>query len=554
MFCHKHLLSCNNRDTNKVYNVMRFAEALKVDVKSWTNETKVKMEKEGSALMNNIKSLNASSAEGSSSKSEEIPNFGAGSEFGRKEREEARIKRYTPRSRKRQEDAPWLLKVGNGKTAKRYKGIREGGITDNSSLYVFFKANEDTFEAVPVKDWFNFNLQTKHSTLTAEEAEEVFEKREKILNFFTVMKTRKDGEEGRGSAGGTDSFDSKPKKKSRDSKGFKVTEMDDWGPDSDADDDDYSGGEGSDSEAKKKKGKGKKGKRESDVDSEAGEESDEGDFDTREMDYISSSSDDDDDEDLNERLNRELKGVEDEDALRGLVISDSEEDEDAEKDKDVQKEDDVNDSNSRGPDDPGLDKKKKVNKDGEISDESVSGSDDSDLDDEEVEKSKSWLFIQGKKEPPATTIVNKNGRISESAPNSRSGTPSREVKVKMPVDESSSPLPAASGSSSSMNVDSKAGIKRKLDSTASTSTSSSHSTGTSSKKQKTNDDEVISEESIRRYLMRKPMTIKDLIRKFKKKHHQNLTSHELVTKIGTLLKKINPEKVKVKDEMYLSLK
>lgn len=49
-----------------------------------------------------------------------MPKFGAGSEYGREQKEEARrkkfginIKKYNP------EDQPWLMKVGKGKDAKR---------------------------------------------------------------------------------------------------------------------------------------------------------------------------------------------------------------------------------------------------------------------------------------------------------------------------------------------------------------------------------------------------------------------------------------------------
>jgi transcription initiation factor TFIIF subunit alpha len=45
--------------------------------------------------------------------------FGAGSEFGRDAREEARRKKYGIVSRKyRPEDQPWILKIG-GKTGKK---------------------------------------------------------------------------------------------------------------------------------------------------------------------------------------------------------------------------------------------------------------------------------------------------------------------------------------------------------------------------------------------------------------------------------------------------
>ena len=49
-----------------------------------------------------------------------MPKFGAGSEFGREEREEARRKKYGIYRRKYAiEDQPWLMKIGSGKTARK---------------------------------------------------------------------------------------------------------------------------------------------------------------------------------------------------------------------------------------------------------------------------------------------------------------------------------------------------------------------------------------------------------------------------------------------------
>jgi transcription initiation factor TFIIF subunit alpha len=522
---------------------MRFSNASNVDVKTWKGQ-KVKMEKEGGGLVKDGKP-----GAGDSS-SQEIPKFGAGSEFGRAEREEARIKKYTPRGRKNLDSAPWLLKIGSGKTSKRYRGVREGGVDQNASLYIFFQAVDGAFEAVPVNEWYKFNLQAKYKALTAEEAEERFEKRDKIMNFFSVMKSK-----GEDSSTGLDSFDSKPKKKTRDSKSFKVTDMDEWA-DSDADDD--SGPDvGSDDEVGKKGKKGKKkGKKGSDVDSEAGEESDEGDFDTREMDYISSSSDDDDEEDLDERLNRDLKGVEDEEGLKGLVISDdSDEEEDGEKDKDPSKADDLIDSNSRGGEDGIKDKKnrKRMTKDGEISDESVSGSDDSEIDDDEVDKSKSWMFMQAR--PEFSTSNSKNGKLpastmqsgNNSNSNSRSETPVKEVDGKSDVDGSTF-SPVASGSSIADTLDNKSALKRKLETTPSASPAAP-------KKAKTaGDDDGVSEEAVRRYLLRKPMTAKELFKKFKTKLKGKGTGETIAHQIAGILKKINPEKQTRNGELYLSLK
>ena len=53
-----------------------------------------------------------------------MPKFGAGSEFGREEREEARRKKYGIHRRKYAiEDQPWLMKVGSGKNARKYDTI-----------------------------------------------------------------------------------------------------------------------------------------------------------------------------------------------------------------------------------------------------------------------------------------------------------------------------------------------------------------------------------------------------------------------------------------------
>ncbi|EDO48761.1 predicted protein, partial [Nematostella vectensis] len=63
----------------------------------------------------------------------------------------------------------------------------------------------------------------------------------------------------------------------------------------------------------------------------------------------------------------------------------------------------------------------------------------------------------------------------------------------------------------------------------------------------------ITEESIRRYLARKPMTTKDLLQKFKTKR-TGLTNEQTVQLIATILKRIQPEQKTIKGKMYLSLK
>lgn len=66
-------------------------------------------------------------------------------------------------------------------------------------------------------------------------------------------------------------------------------------------------------------------------------------------------------------------------------------------------------------------------------------------------------------------------------------------------------------------------------------------------------NEGVNEESVRRYLSRKPMTTTELLQKFKSKR-TGLSSEQLVHHIAQILKKINPVKQTIKGKMYLSIK
>lgn len=63
----------------------------------------------------------------------------------------------------------------------------------------------------------------------------------------------------------------------------------------------------------------------------------------------------------------------------------------------------------------------------------------------------------------------------------------------------------------------------------------------------------VNEETVRRYLSRKPMTTTELLQKFKSKK-TSLSSDQLVSQIAQILKKINPNKQTIKGKMYLSIK
>lgn len=59
---------------------------------------------------------------------------------------------------------------------RRYRGVKKGGVTENASYYIFTQCPDGAFEAFPVQNWYNFTPLAKHRTLTAEEAEEEWER------------------------------------------------------------------------------------------------------------------------------------------------------------------------------------------------------------------------------------------------------------------------------------------------------------------------------------------------------------------------------------------
>lgn len=56
----------------------------------------------------------------------------------------------------------------------RFKGVREGGITDNSSYYLFTHGDDGVINAHKLEEWYNFQPVQRYKTLTVEEAEEEF--------------------------------------------------------------------------------------------------------------------------------------------------------------------------------------------------------------------------------------------------------------------------------------------------------------------------------------------------------------------------------------------
>ncbi|CAH2990356.1 unnamed protein product [Chilo suppressalis] len=479
------------KNVKKKYHVMRFNATLNVDFAKWTH---VKMERE-----NNIKEFKGIE--------EDMPKFGAGSEYGRDNREEARRKKFGIISRKyKPEDQPWILKVG-GKTGKKFKGIREGGVSENAAYYVFTHAADGAIDAYPLQEWYNFQPIQRYKALSAEEAEQEFGRRNKVLNYFSLMcRKRMRGDD---AADDADDPDEKKIKGSKAKKDLKISELDEW-IDSDDDSSDSEAGEkdnDSDSAAKKKKEKkGAVAKKKKKVEDEAFEESDDGDEEGRERDYISDSSESESDHET--KASKELKGVAEEDALRKLLTSDEDSEEEQEQKQEASEQEDEPTKEGEERASKLTKKKKKEDVKKESSSEFSS---DSDTDPESAPK----------KPKKAKNGSDKNGSTNNatasapgSASTSRSGTPT--------------PAPA--------------------------STTASHAPPTKRAKLDPSYLECgVTEEAVRRYLARKPMTTTELLTKFKSKR-SGVSSERLVETMTQILKRINPVKQNINGKMYLSIK
>ncbi|XP_053696178.1 general transcription factor IIF subunit 1-like [Sabethes cyaneus] len=505
------------KELNKKYNVMRFTGTQNVDFTQWRS---VKMERE-----NNLKAFKGQ---------EELPKFGAGSEFNHEVREEARRKRYGIQAKKyRPEEQPWILEEGGKKDGKKFRGVREGGVGDNSAYYVFVQAPDGAIEAYPLHEWYNFQPIQRYKALTAEEAEEEFGKRKKALNYFSLMLQKRlkgddDIEEDQEEEEGKKSGGSKAKM-------LKISDMDEW---IDSDDDMSSSDEeekpkveDSDEEVDKKPKKkvlAESKKRKRDVDEEALEESDDGDDEGRELDYISDSSESESEPES--KASNELKSVAEEDALRKLLTSDedSEDEEKKSEEEDVSEKEEEKKCKSSKDNEDNHSKKKKKNKKKKKSDyvkkDSSSSSSDSDTD------------------PDAYNISSKQsfGSNLSTANNSQSASSSTPLQNGMKRKLAGSEVPSAD-----LNNNMSAPAKKiKLDSAMALSPTFSGNSNSS--------DYGITEKTVRRYLKRKPMTTTELLAKFKRKTI-GVSSEKLIATMTAVLKKINPVKQTIEGKMYLSI-
>uniref|UniRef100_A0A4W4EUF8 Transcription initiation factor IIF subunit alpha n=1 Tax=Electrophorus electricus TaxID=8005 RepID=A0A4W4EUF8_ELEEL len=362
---------------------------------------------------------------------EETPEGAAGSEFGKKQREEARRKKFGIITREfKVEDQPWILKV-NGKAGRRFKGQKKGGVTENASYYIFTQCADGAFEAFPVHGWYNFTPLAKHRTLTAEEAEEEWGRRNKVVNHFSIMLQRRLREQEHG-------------------------------------EDEEEEGEKGGKKKKKKKGGGRGGDlRIHDLDDDLEMSSDESESSAGEGEHGSYSS-------------------------------------------------------------------------GESE-----SSDDSDIEGETA----SALFMK-KRTPPK-----RGGRGSggSSRAGSRPGTPSIDnAATSNTLRAAASKLEQGKRQAAASSSEAPAAKRLKMEPSSQSPSGKSTPQPASGKSTPSSSDVQLTEEAVKRYLIRKPMTTKDLLKKFQTKR-TGLSSEQTVNVLAQILKKLNPERKNINDKMHFYL-
>ena len=189
------------KDPLKRYSITRFNANLNVDINQWPNkDLNLRREDNRREVQNDAI----------------IQDFGAGSEYGKAAREEARRKKYGRLARQYKIDKqPWLLDIKESDTkTKKYKSIVER-TGEHADYWIFVKVRfwskvfkllifenfqqGNKFLAHKVSEWYQFLPQVQHKVLDIEQAEEQFQQRSRVMNQFAlkaqIQQQVKDNEE-----------------------------------------------------------------------------------------------------------------------------------------------------------------------------------------------------------------------------------------------------------------------------------------------------------------------------------------------------------------------
>ncbi|CAM2711687.1 unnamed protein product [Rotaria socialis] len=537
--------------TRAQYGIMEFASGVSVDVKDWKA---IEMRREINpytyrAPTNLDANASVSSGTITTSLGLVLPKTGAGSEYGREQKEALKRKRFATKGTN-VEDLPWLLtdRSSTEKKLKHFRGLKKGGVTTNSSYYVFIQG-KDGFEAYPVEDWYGFTPTNVYKTLDFEEAEKQYQERHKHLSkWFMKHQVAKE----KGDDDSIENDDEKGRKTTTKSKrSFKLLDNEDWinENEEEEDDDDRDDKDDNDKSNKKSKTNKKNNKKQpeawnlSDDDeeseatqskakkpktavqrqtSEDKEDSDDGDHECDEIDYTSDETSDDEEDVKDGHTDKtsekyEVKGVDEQmktvpDIDKKLEQMDDNADEldfdDDDEEEDTHDLDDNDDENGRTAADD-LSAVTKLLKSDVVSKEIESSSDDDDLDD--------------------------------------SDDPDKETIVPMATSTSNQPAPLE-------QIKTEKGHKKAKEEEMRAIKSQVMSLPTTP----ANPSETITEDKVRSLLLRKQhMTSKELIQNFLPKA-ENLRTKEMkegiVQKLATILRRLNIEEKMVNGKKYIKLK
>ncbi|KAF4530173.1 hypothetical protein B566_EDAN001432 [Ephemera danica] len=417
------------KNSNKKFHVMKFTSDRDVDFRKWTN---VKMERE-----NNMKEFKGMD-----------------------------------------EDQP------------KFKGIRDGGVGENASYYVFTHAADGAIDAYPLQEWYNFQPIQRFKAL-----------RNKTMNFFSLMlrkRLRPDAEDD-----GDEGEEGKKGKKGAAKKDLTISELDEWMNSSDDSGSEKEEGE-KDSDEEKKKKKAKKGAAAAKKKKKKGSDDEASEFEET----------------------KQLKGVAEEDALRKLLTSD--EDSEAEGSGEKSGAEDNESGAEDQADNKKMANKKKKKKAGKDTPAAKKKGKKKDDMNSLIAGSSSELSSDSS---DGETKPSKGKKEKDAGKSSRSGTPTVPAKA-----EGAEPV----------------AVKRKAEGPAAGS-SSGVTPPVKKPRSEGSGEGSMMEEAVRRYLARKPMTTTELLQKFKSKK-TGMSSEQLVNVMTQILKKINPVKQTIKGKMYLSIK
>jgi len=482
---------------------MKFNGSLNVEVKGWTaGDCKVVMEREDNRAEMGI-------LEGSQ-------DFGEGSEYGKAAREEARRKKYGRQRKSYQHDKqPWRLTVneGGGKDRK-FRSIREGGAGEHADYWVFLKSGDD-FLAHKIADWYQFLPCVTHRTLDIDQAEEQFQQRSRVMNQFalkaqiqkTLNTTEDDGEQL--------------------VKTSNLKIKDDYS--SDDEDSDSGGQQGAEGNQKKKKKKNArehndKKQRVNHADEVAAYESEDGEDEGREYDYMSDSGSDSDRDTktVDQKVEEALVGVGDESGLKGQLDGSDYNSSDEDEDTDEKKKTKTNEKEEEGEEEEERQKKRKKKTTAPTAaDENSSGSESDEDPDKGLE---SVVFLQ------------------DNLPSSGSGGTSKKRALQDSSLDLSSKRPKVEEKDLKTNGSAISTENQGSQDTTTSVPSTQESVGT----QDSTINDGLNEETVRKYLRRKPHTTKELLTRIKSKCPPEMSKAEIVTHLAAILKKIEPQQFKRK--------